>query len=296
VKRILIINADDLGYTRGVNRAVVQCVTKGLLRNATVMANGEAFQDAIDAAASMRASCERFGVGVHLVLTELSPVARPEEISDLLDDEGLLPKSPTQLFAALHRGKIKSRSLFRELDQQVAKVVDHGVRPTHLDSHKHVHVLPQILDVVIRIARKYSIRWIRRPFDRTSLRPMIGAVDPGKKAALCKQHLKARLIEIYRPAFLYRIRHAGMRVPDHFFGISLTGLWNERVLVQLLRQLPTGTSEWMFHPGDCDGELRQHRTRLLREREVERDLLLSPVLEDLLNKHGVTLESYSTLL
>ena len=292
MKRILIINADDLGYTSGVNHAVGRCATEGVLRNATLMANGVAFQDAVAGVRSMQLPVERLSVGVHLVLTELSPVAEPQEIPDLLDDEGLLPQSPGQLFTALQQGKITGESLFRELDQQVARVIDHGIKPTHLDSHKHVHVLPQVLDAVIRIARKYSIRWIRQPFDRTSARSMIRSVDRSKRTIFWKQHLKARMIGIYRPAFFRRIRLAGLCCPDHFYGISLTGIWNEEVMIQLLRQLRAGTSEWMLHPGDCDPELRRRRTRLLQERELERDIMLSPVLKDLLNKYGVALKSY----
>lgn len=296
MKRILIINADDLGYTRGVNRAIGRCVTEGALRNATLMANGAAFQDAVAGIKSLQLPAQLLGVGVHLVLTELSPVARAQDIPDLLDAQGRLPRSPEQLFAGLWRGEITERSLFKELDQQVAKVVDHGIRPTHLDSHKHVHVLPRVLKVVIEIARKYSIRWIRQPFDRTRTGPTMRVIDRNNRTVFLKQHVKARLIEIYRPHFLRRIRLAGLHTPDAFYGISLTGIWNEKTMVQLVRQLPAGTNEWMLHPADCDPELCQQRTRLRKEREIERDLLLSPVLKDLLNQYGVALKSYGESL
>lgn len=292
MKRALIINADDFGYTRGVNRAISRCFTEGLLRNTTLMANGAAFLDAVAATEKMQSPTGPLAVGVHLVLTELSPVAGPEEIPDLVDDKGELPRSIGQLFAAISTGKITRKSLFKEMDRQVVKVMDHGIRPTHLDSHKHVHVLPRILDVVIDVARKYSIRWIRQPFDRAPPGKMIRAIDRSNKGVFCKQQAMAGLIEIYRPTFLRRIRLAGLHTPDYFYGISLTGIWNENAMTQLVRRLPPGTSELMLHPGNCDAELLQHRTRLREAREVERDLLLSQTMRDLLDKHGVELKSY----
>ena len=295
MKRDLIINADDLGYTRGVNRAVGRCATEGLLRNATLMANGDAFEDAVAGIGKMQTTAGIPGIGVHLVLTELPPVARPESIPGLVDDRGLLPHSFSQLSAGIYLGRINRAVLFRELDEQVSKVMDYGITPTHLDSHKHVHVLPPILDVVIEIAKKYSLRWIRQPFERTLARRMIRAVDGSNKATFCKQHLTARSIEIYRPAFLRRIRLAGLRSPDHFYGISLTGIWNEAAMVKLVQELPAGLSEWMLHPGDCDAELRQHRTRLLEQREIERDLLISPVLRSLLHENSIGLKNYMDL-
>jgi chitin disaccharide deacetylase len=287
-KRILIVNADDLGYTRGINQAIRQCSTAGVLCSSTLMANGAAFDDAV----AMVRDHENLDVGVHLVLTELPPVSPLTRIRGLVDERGCLPASPWKLMAGLLEGRISRAAVRQELSSQVAKVVDSGLRPTHLDSHKHVHVMPQVLDVVIEIARKFCIPWIRNPFDETRFFRLLQLVDGRKTRSYSIQHLKAKAVGACRPSFWGRIRGSGMRLPDHFFGISLTGLWNEAAVYALLNELPPGITEWMVHPGKCDQDLLRLDCRLSEQRERERDLLMSPELVEHLARQRITLSSY----
>ncbi len=287
-KRILIINADDLGYTQGVNEAIRRCSLAGMLRSATLMANGPAFDHAV----AMVRDNEKLDVGVHLVLTELPPVSPTEKVRCLVDERGCLPDSPWKLIALLLRGRINREAIRQELSSQIAKVLDSGLRPTHLDSHKHVHVIPQVLEVVMEMSRKFSIPWVRNPFDETRFLRLVRLVNESKTASFCLQHGKARVIGACRPSFVGRIRESGVRLPDHFFGISLTGVWNEAVMSTLLDGLPLGITEWMVHPGDCDQDLLRSDTRLAEQREEERDLLLSPGLQEHLARQRITLSSF----
>lgn len=287
--RTLIINADDLGYTYGINRTVELCAERGVLRSATLMAGGDAFEDAVATVA--RSGC--ISVGVHLVLTELKSVAPPEELSGLVDGAGFLPATPGALLVSLLRGRQDVKdAIRRELDGQVAKVLDYGIKPTHLDSHKHVHILPEVLEAVIAVAKKYSIRWIRNPFDCTPFSPLLPTVRRNERPTFCKQHLKARAALVFRANFLRRIRLHGLRTPDTFFGVALTGVWTERAMLSLLEHTPKGVSEWMVHPGVYDEELKGKSTRLREQRERERDLLLSPLWQDWSMKYGIHLCDY----
>ncbi len=287
-KRILIVNADDLGYTQGINQAIRQCSVAGILRSSTIMANGPAF----DHAAAMVKSNENLDVGVHLVLTELPPVSPSTKIRGLVDDRGFLPGSPWELKALLLGGRISREALQQELRSQIVRVLDCGLQPTHLDSHKHVHVMPQVLEVVIELSHEFSIPWIRNPFDETAFFRFLHLVDRKRKRAFCIQHLKAKVIGAYRPSFLGRIKGSGVCLPDHFFGISVTGIWNEAVMIELLNELPPGITEWMVHPGNCDQDLLRSDTRLHEQREKERDLLTSPALQEHLARQRITLSSY----
>ncbi len=287
----MIINADDLGYTEGVNRAVDRCATMGILRSATLMANGNAFDDAV----SMVKQNRRLSIGVHLTLTELAPLSRSEEIPGLTDECGFLPPGPSALLRAILTGKAGREAIFRELDRQISKVLDSGILPTHLDSHKHVHVLPQVFDVVAELARKYSIRRVRAPFDRTP--PRVVALLPAgrRRSVFYRQYLKAGCMEAFRPFFSALAHHSGLRSADRFHGVALTGVWTEAAMMDLIRRTPPGTTEWMVHPGDCDEELRNRPTRLLEERERERDLLVSPLVADFINssRERIVLGSYA---
>ncbi len=287
-KRILIINADDLGYTRGINQAIRDCSVAGMVRSTSLMANGSAFDDAV----AMVRDAEILDVGVHLVLTGLPPVSNPSEISGLVDERGRLPVSPWALAASLLGGGISRAAIRQELSNQITMILDHGLQPTHLDSHKHVHVLPGVLEVVVELARQFSIPWIRNPFDTVPFFRVARLLDKDNRRSFCIQHSKANLIGVLRSSFRGRIRSAGVRVPDHFLGISLTGIWNEAAMILLFRELPEGITEWMVHPGNCDQDLLGMDTRLSEEREKERDLLISPAMQEHLVREHITLSSF----
>ena len=285
IRRKLIINADDFGYTSGVNAAIVRCFREGILPSTTIMANGAAFEEAVMLARDNPA----MGVGVHLTLTELPPVSHPGDIPGLTDEEGLLPPSPGDILGALAAGRLKREAIRKELERQVVKVLDRGIVPSHLDSHKHVFVLPPVLEAVLDIAVKYSIRWIRNPFDRCRMRDFFPLVEKGAGRVYFKQHLKSRALAVFRPYFQRRVRERGLRTPNGFYGVSLTGLWNEAAAAQLLKSLPPGISEWMVHPGDCDDALRRQKTRLTEQRQRERDLLTASSLREGLAGNDIAL-------
>jgi predicted glycoside hydrolase/deacetylase ChbG (UPF0249 family) len=286
--RKLIINADDMGYTAGVNRAILQCFMEGGLSSSTLLAKGQAFEEAVD----ICKATPDLGIGVHLALTEMPPAAPQHEIQALLTSDGLLPPTPGRLLLSLKRGKIQQKALVRELDVQVSRVVDAGVRPTHLDSHKHLHAIPEVLEAVIQVARRHAIRWIRNPFEASAGSKLFPLVGMGEKILFCKQHAQARIISIFKRHFLRRIGQEGLRCPDHFSGVSLTGIWNEAAMIFLLQHLPHGTSEWMLHPAFCDEDLSRQKTRLLQQRQNELDLLLSPRWRDLLRRYKIALVPY----
>jgi chitin disaccharide deacetylase len=289
-KRVLIINGDDLGYTCGVNNAIAECCTAGILRSCTLMANGAAFDHAV----ALARNTPKLDVGVHLVLTERPPISPPGRVLRLLDNQGRLPVTPRKLLVGLLRGRIDREAIWQELSCQITKVLDHGVQPTHLDSHKHVHVIPMVLEVVVELARKFAIPWVRNPFDETPFFPLARRVDRNKAATFCVQHLKGRLIRRYRSTFDNLTRASGVRAPDHFFGISLTGIWSEAAMIGLMKNLPRGVTEWMLHPGMHDEDLDRSATRLRAQREAERALLLAPQMQQHLAHQGITLSSFRT--
>jgi predicted glycoside hydrolase/deacetylase ChbG (UPF0249 family) len=255
------------------------------------MANGAAFDDAV---AAVKAN-GNLHVGVHLTLTELAPVSRPREVPDLVDERGLMPSRPGALLGSLLRGRISIATIRKELSRQIEKVKDFGLTPTHLDSHQHVHALPQVLEAMVETALRHSIRWIRSPFDATPGWSTFPLVGENEKLMFLKQHAQARLVSVFRPYHRKLMRRYGLRTADHFHGVSLTGIWNEALVVRLVENLPPGLNELMIHPGDYDNELRQRRTRLLEQRETERDLFSSTAFKELLAKHGVTASSYGEI-
>ena len=263
--RKLVVNADDFGFTRDVNRGIVEAHRNGILTATTLMATGAAFDDAVGLARENPA----LDIGIHLVLVGEPP----------------FPITITQLMRAMLLGRIR---IYEELRAQVRRILDAGLEPTHLDTHKHTHLLPPVLDAVARLSEEYKIPWVRRPFDfplTPATRPAIGWVKRATSQAL----------GVVRSRFARVLARHGCRSTDHFAGFQITGRYNAAELVQLIRTLPDGSTEFMCHPGICGDELRGARTRLKESRERELQALTSPEVRAALAESGVELVSYRSL-
>jgi len=268
--RILAVNADDFGFTRGVNRGIVDCHLRGILTSATLMANGEAFDDAV----ALAREVPSLDIGAHLVLVQgLS----------LLGGRPLPPTVPA-LVRALAFGRIRP---YEELRAQVEKILAAGLRITHLDTHKHTHLLPPVLEAVLRIAEEYRVPWVRRPFDL----PLPAA----RRTPPAGVRLARRAMAAVERRFEERIRRSGCRTTDHFAGFQWTGRFTSEDLIALLGALPPGVTEFMAHPGYCTEELWRAKTRLKASREAELRALTDARVREALRANGIRLASFAEI-
>jgi predicted glycoside hydrolase/deacetylase ChbG (UPF0249 family) len=261
-RKQLVVNADDFGFTPDVNQGIVEAHRGGILTATTLMANGAAFEDALRWARE----APTLDLGCHLVLIGGDSVVtgRP------------LPATVPQLLAALAKREIRPDE---ELRAQIRKIVDTGIRPTHLDTHKHTHLAPPVLDAVARLGEEFGIAWVRRPFD-FPLNALRGAVP------LVKRWTSDALGVMRRRFHAVLTRH-GCRTTDHFAGFQITGRFRAAELVELLGAIPEGSTELMCHPGRCGPELRQARTRLKESREEELRALVAPEVRAAVERHGL---------
>lgn len=283
----LIVNADDFGLTRQVSRGILDAHREGIVTSTTLMANGGAF----DTAVSMSRQAPHLGVGVHLNLTEGAPVSPALRIPSLVDRNGQLHLSPGRLLQALMTQEIDLAHVETELWWQIWKVFDAGISPTHLDGHKHIHVLPGVSDIVIRLAQEFSIRSIRCPMEASpKLSTKMGMGIP--RPAVVKQYVVARAVSAFAQRFKKKLAKAGLLSPARFYGLSQTGFLDAQSIQEILRGLPEAVSELMCHPGYLDADLAKTGTRLLAQREVEiRGLTALPV-RNLVAGYGIQLVSY----
>ncbi len=263
--RKLVVNADDFGFTRDVNQGIVEAHRNGILTATTLMATGAAFDDAV----TLARENPSLDIGIHLVLVGEPP----------------FPSTIPQLTRAALFGRIR---VYDELRTQVRRVLDAGLQPTHLDTHKHTHLLPPVLDAVASLSEEYKIPWVRRPFDF----PLSPATRPGIGWA---KRATSQALGIVRRRFARVLRRHGCRSTDHFAGFQITGHYSAAELAKLIRTLPEGSTEFMCHPGICGDELRAARTRLKESRERELRALTSPEVRAALAESGVELVSYRSL-
>ena len=261
--KYLITNADDFGFTRDVNDGIVHAHRQGILTAATLMATGAAFDHAV----ALAKENPNLDIGVHLVL-----VGSPG-----------YPPTVSALIKAISLRRIR---IYDELASQIRKVLDAGIRPSHLDTHKHAHLLPPVLDAVARLAQEFRIPWVRRPFD---LPIHAGGVS-------WKTRVASRSFSLVRGRFHRVLTARGCRTTDHFAGFRITGRYGAAELARLIAGLPEGSTEFMCHPGFCSAELLAARTRLKESRRQELDALLSAEVRDAIRKSRVQLSNYMSLL
>jgi chitin disaccharide deacetylase len=290
VARNLIVNADDLGWTAGVNRGIVEAHRNGIVTSASLLANGEAFAEA----AELARGTQGLGVGVHLNLSDGSPVSAPETVPSLLNDSGRFEGGPDGLLMKIATRRISMREVETEWQAQIAKVRDAGVAPTHLDGHKHVHMLPGLFEIALRLAKRHGIGAVRVSHEASNLR---AALSTGERRAsvVLKQGVQARGLKLLARDARVQADRAGVSTTDHFCGIAQTGELTKEGLARLLQSLPEGTTELMCHPGYADEALRKTATRLQGSREKEVEILTDTKIRNLVASQGIRLIDYAFL-
>jgi hopanoid biosynthesis associated protein HpnK len=287
----LIVNADDFGLTEGVNRGIIDGHRSGTITSTTLMANGMAFDSAVAASSTV----PRLGVGVHLNLTQGRPASFPSKVSSIVTSEGSFYPSPGILARRLLMRQVKPRDVETELRSQIEKIASAGIRITHLDSHKHIHLLPAIFSVVVKLAREYRIDCVRCPVEPAS--SALAPLRSGRRGwpHMAKQYLLGRVLSTLAAWQANKLANAGLYRPERFYGLSQTGFLDATILEQILRALPQGTSELMCHPGYVDPALEGTRTRLRAQRETELAALTSPGIRQIVDELGIELISYDKL-
>jgi hopanoid biosynthesis associated protein HpnK len=284
----LIVNADDFGFTHGVNAGIVQAYKTGIVTSTTIMANGEAFEEAIELA---RAN-PGLGVGCHLSLVGGRPVAPTSQIKSLVDADGALPPTLTKLALRLARRSVSLDEIVIEFRAQLERIAGHGIKVTHLDTHKHSHTHPQVMRALALAAAEFGIRCVRNPFEH-----LFGGTSRGNVAkwSFMKQSALSAAIQPSAIQFKRLVRRSGLETPNRFFGVKLTGMLDSGAIQSMMESAWDGTAELMCHPGIYDGELERARTRLKRERERELAALCDPSLRLFAERHGVELIDYRGL-
>jgi hopanoid biosynthesis associated protein HpnK len=287
--RNLIVNADDLGWTEGVNRGIVEAHRKGLVTSATLLANGRAFDSGIDAA---RKNPE-LGIGVHLNLSDGPPATPADQVPGLLNAAGELGSGPESLLLRIASRSLRLEEVEREWDAQIRKIREAGISPTHLDGHKHVQMLPGLFELALRLAKKHGIRAIRVAHEESSLRSALSAGASQRTSVALKQGLQARGLKLLTRDARGLADREGVATSDYFCGIAQTGQLTREGIEEFLEKLPEGTTELMCHPGYVDEELRKTATRLLESRKTELDILTDPRIRKIVAKRGIRLINYA---
>jgi chitin disaccharide deacetylase len=269
----LVINADDLGLHPRLDEGIFAAHTEGVVTSATVLATGPTAPEAI-----RRAAKSKLGLGLHLCLTShLSPAAQVADVRWLAPG-GRFRRNWAELSAAWLGRLIPPEEVVLEFRAQVARVRELGADIDHLDTHQHLHLLPNMTSIVEVLAAELGVP-VRWPQERPSARWLL---HPG---AAFKSSVLATLSRVKQPRGI-------KRVPA--LGVFESGRLNERRLIRLLDSLRPGDNEIVTHPGLDPGVVPQDPDWKY-DWEGELRAVLSPRVRDAIAARGIELVTYRQL-
>lgn len=282
MERRVIINADDFGLCEGVNRAVEKSHLHGVLTSASVMTNMPFAEEAVQIAKKH----PKLGVGVHLNLTKGRPLSNEASLAPLLSWRGRFVRCASVISFLTFVIPTLRKALKAEFAAQIKWLIDKGIRPSHLDSHKNFHTFAYIYPIVCQVAREFNIPAIRYCYEprEVSILPWPVAAKESKK--------KARLVSF--SAKINRLQNPGFLKTEGTFGMSHIGRINENYYRALSLYNSLRTAELMTHPGFPEG-LNREKTGLIYQRKAELDALCSERTKKFLADAGMKLINYSRI-
>ena len=285
--RRLIVNADDFGFTSGVNRAIVEAHSQGVVTSSTLMANGPAFSEA----ARLAETVPKLSVGCHVVLTDGDPVLGAHQLPSLT--AGPHFRDGMMAFAARAiAGRMDAGEIAAEASAQIRKIQASGIVVSHIDTHKHTHLFPKILRPLLRGAAACGVFSIRNPFGpRLPLRSSQLLSRP----SLWTRYVEVRILGSFAGKFREEVDREGFNAPDGTLGIVVTGALDESLFYAIARSIPEGTWEFVCHPGYNDSDLQAGKTRLRESRETELRVLTLSAARQVLADQDIELISYREL-
>lgn len=233
-----MVTGDDFGFSRGVNRAIIEAHERGVLTSASLMVTGDAREEAVRLARAH----PRLAVGLHLVVASGKAVLPPEEIPHLVDPSGRFRSSPTRAGLAYQFRPAARAQLRREIRAQLERFRETGLPLAHVDGHLHLHVHPVVLDVLAQLSAEFGIGTVRLPSEELGLALEL---DGGGVAA---KVLWSSVFGLLRRRGARRLQAAGVAVADRVYGLHHTGRVDERYLLSLVPRISAEWSEIYCHP------------------------------------------------
>jgi len=236
----VIVTADDFGLSEAVNEAIEQASRHGILTCASLMVGEHAAADALARARSLPS----LRVGLHVVVADGWPVLPPSTIPGLCDSRGRLDGRLVRAGVRFFFSRSVARQLEAEIHAQFAAFAATGLSLDHVNAHKHMHMHPTVLGLILRIGREYGMRAVRLPYE-----PAAGALSATER--------RARLAGLvvtgpWTGLMRRRLDAAGIQHNDYVLGLGRTGAMDEETVLALLKDLPDGATEMYFHPATED--------------------------------------------
>ena len=239
---VFVINADDLGVSRGATLGIVRAHLEGVVTSASLAPTGADYRHALEVT---QKDCPELGIGLHFTLSAGKPISKPADVPLLVDQQGNFRWEFVSLLRALRlqRSGDLLTQIEIELEAQLQKLLADGVSPDHINSERHVHLIPGIFDQVVLAARRHGIPFVRAGKD---IGPGLVGIEHFKPAILNGGILKFMLLQGLTQ--LSKDKQPQVKSCNNFASYIFTGRL-DLILKQILVKAPEGVTEIMVHPG-----------------------------------------------
>jgi hopanoid biosynthesis associated protein HpnK len=270
--KFLIVTADDFGLHEAVNEAVEQASEAGVLTAASLMVAAPAAADAVRRARRL----PRLRVGLHLVLADGSAMLTPDLIPDLADRACRMNSRMFVNGVRFFAFPGVRRQLEAEIRAQFSAFARTGLTLDHVNVHKHFHLHPTLLEMLLRVGREYGVTAVRVPDE-----PLWFAARGGHFSSA-----NAALLVPWIALMKRRLRRAQVPYNDRIFGVAASGAMDEAKLLEIIERLRPGVTEIYLHPATESGSAIAASMSQYRHAE-ELAALLSPRVRGAIAAAGI---------
>jgi predicted glycoside hydrolase/deacetylase ChbG (UPF0249 family) len=271
----LVVTADDVGLHPGMTLGALKAHDEGIVTACSVVANGRAFADAVERLRDHPG----LDVGVHLALVGERPLSPPEKVKSLMGGDGAFLSGFRAFTCRYLLGGIDFAEVENELRRQIERLLAAGLEVVHANGHQHLHVLPRIFEVVLRLAEEYRIPWVRVPCEPAVGRPSLRALEIGVLNGIGG---RAR----------QRLAGSPIHAADRTVGLVEAGRLTPEKLSLILKDVE-GITELVCHPGLGDKTLAAEYDWGYQW-EQETAALCEPQLRDVLRERAIDLATFPT--
>lgn len=236
----VICCADDMGMRPDWDQAILRCIDAGSVHAVSVVTNGPVFGQALRALATRPS----VAVGIHLNVLDGRPLSPPDRVPGLSGPSGRLDPRVGRFLVRYLTGRIGREAIEREWTCQIEAGLAGGLRPTHLNSHFHLHMLPGLFEVVLHMARRYRIERVR-----VADQPPWAAWS--EVGAVPRELAKVGVLWALSYLAMPKLRAEGLEPVGKVRGLAMDAADAQRWM-DVLRDLPPGPTELICHPGQFE--------------------------------------------
>lgn len=277
-----ILNADDFGMSKAFNKAILEGYNSGFLTSASICANGEAFDAAVN---EIIPECPNLGIGVHLNIIEGNALQEQPKVSTLVNSNGEFNNGYIKLML-LSGQPLFLEQVEKEFRLQIEKVLKH-TKVDHIDSHVHVHAIPKIFELTCKLAKEYEIKQVRTQFENFYTVPYL------KKHLNLKYPPNILKIMLLNHFTFYNnsklIKKYELQTNDYIIGVGYTGLMDDKTIYHGLSSIKGNNKvvEALIHPccfSDAKMQKNQHQIEFMITQNLD--------LKDKIQRLGFDIVNY----